>query len=196
MSIEMKHQAVLPFDMDALEPQISKETLEYHFGKHHQAYANNLNKMIVGTEFEDMSLINIIKKSEGGLYNNAAQLWNHTFYWNCLSPGNGYSLEGDFGKAFTDKFGSKESFIEEFTKAAAGNFGSGWTWLVKNGAGELEIVNTSNAGCVLSDGHTPLLVCDVWEHAYYVDYRNDRGAYLKNYWELVNWAYVAANYEA
>jgi len=164
----MKHQAVLPFDMDALEPHISKETLEYHHGKHHQAYANNLNKMIVGTEFEDMSLINIIKKSEGAMLNNAAQLWNHTFYWNCITPANDYKPAGAFGEALLKEFGSLAEFIDVFKQAAARNFGSGWT----------------------------LLVCDVWEHAYYIDYRNERGAYLENFCELVNWSYVAANYEA
>jgi len=192
----MKHQAVLPFDMDALEPHISKETLEYHHGRHHQAYANNLNKMIVGTEFENMSLINIIRKSEGGILNNAAQLWNHTFYWNCVAPGNNYLPAGAFGEALLKEFGSLADFIDVFKQAAARNFGSGWTWLVKRPTGELAIVNTSNEGCVLTEGYTPLLVCDVWEHAYYIDYRNERGAYLENFCELINWSYVAANYEA
>lgn len=193
----MKHELPdLPYDISALEPHISKETLEYHHGKHHNAYVNNLNKMIAGTEFEDMTLEDIIKKSSAGIYNNAAQIWNHTFYWNCLTGGDQGDVSGDLADAVTKKFGSIDDLKKEFTASALGNFGSGWTWLVKTSSGDVDIVNTSNAGCVIADGHQPILVCDVWEHAYYVDTRNDRGAYLKNFWELVNWSQVVKNYEA
>ncbi len=193
----MKHKLPdLPYDISALEPHISKETLEYHHGKHHNAYVTNLNKMIEGTEFEDMTLEDIIKNASAGIYNNAAQIWNHTFYWNCLTGGEQGDLSGDLADAINKKFGSVDDMKKEFTASAMGNFGSGWTWLVKTSSGEVDIVNTSNAGCVIADGQHPLLVCDVWEHAYYVDTRNDRGAYLKNYWELVNWSQVVKNYEA
>ena len=193
----MKHALPdLPYDMSALEPHISKETLEYHHGKHHNAYVNNLNKMIEGTEFEDMTLEDIIKKSSAGIYNNAAQIWNHTFYWNCLTGGDQGDVSGDLADAINKKYGSVDDLKKEFTASALGNFGSGWTWLVKTSNADVDIVNTSNAGCVIADGHQPLLVCDVWEHAYYVDTRNDRGAYLKNYWELVNWSQIVKNYEA
>ncbi len=193
----MKHELPdLPYELNALEPHISKETLEYHHGKHHNAYVTNLNKMIEGTEFEDMSLEDIIKKSSAGIFNNAAQIWNHTFYWNCLTGGDQGDLSGNLADAVNKKFGSVDDMKKEFTASALGNFGSGWTWLVKTSSGDVEIVNTSNAGCVIADGQHPILVCDVWEHAYYVDTRNDRGAYLKNYWELVNWSQVVANYNA
>lgn len=193
----MKHELPgLPYELNALEPHISRETLEYHHGKHHNAYVTNLNKMIEGTEFEDMSLEDIIKKSSAGIYNNAAQIWNHTFYWNCLTGDNQGDISGDLANAINKKFGSLDDLKKEFTASAMGNFGSGWTWLVKTSSGEVDIVNTSNAGCVIADGHHPILVCDVWEHAYYVDTRNDRGAYLKNYWELVNWSQIVKNYEA
>ncbi len=175
---------------------MSKETLAYHYGKHHKAYANNLNKLIVDTEFEDMSLIDIIKNSTGGIHKNSAQLWNHSFFWNCLTPLNEFEVEGAFLEAMNNEFGSLDSFKEEFTKSAMGNFGSGWTWLVKDNTGKLSIVNTSNEGCVLSDNLIPLLVVDVWEHAYYIDYRNARNEFLKYFWELVNWSFVAANFDA
>ncbi|NMA50129.1 MAG: superoxide dismutase [Fe] [Tissierellia bacterium] len=183
----------LPFSMDALEPTISKETLEYHYGKHHQAYVNNLNKLIVGTEFENMSLEDIILKSSGGIFNNAAQVFNHTFYWNCLSPEGGGEAKGKLLDAIKDNFGSFAEFKEEFAKTAAGTFGSGWAWLVKDENDKLEIVSTSNAGNPLTDGKTPLLTCDVWEHAYYIDYRNARPAYVEKFWDLVNWDFVASN---
>lgn len=183
----------LPYSMDALEPTISKETLEYHYGKHHQAYVNNLNKLIAGTEFEDMSLEDIILKSSGGIFNNAAQVFNHTFYWNCLSPDGGGKAEGKLLDAINDNFGSFEDFKEEFAKTAAGTFGSGWAWLVKDENDKLEIVSTSNAGNPLTDGKTPLLTCDVWEHAYYIDYRNARPTYIEKFWDLVNWDFVASN---
>ena len=192
----MKHEAVLPFAEDALEPLMSKETLAYHYGKHHKAYANNLNKLIVDTEFADMSLEEIIKKSSGGIHKNSAHLGNHSFFWNCLTPLNEYEVQGGLLEAMNSTFGSIDSFKEQFTKSAMGNFGSGWTWLVKNKSGALEIVNTSNEGCVLSDDLIPLLVIDVWEHAYYIDYRNARNEFIKYFWELVNWSFVNANFEA
>lgn len=184
----------LPYSMDALAPHISRETLEYHYGKHHQAYVNNLNKLILGTEFESKTLEEIIKKSTGGIFNNAAQVWNHTFYWNSLSPQGGDKPEGDLAAIINATFGSFAQFQELFTTTAMTTFGSGWAWLVKDQSGKLSIVSTSNAGNPLCNDQTPLLTCDVWEHAYYIDTRNDRGAYLKNYWELVNWDFVASNF--
>lgn len=186
----------LPYAKDALEPHISAETLEYHYGKHHQTYVNNLNNLVPGTEFEGQSLESIITKSSGGVFNNAAQVWNHTFYWNCLTPNGNDAVSGDLAQAIDAKFGSFDEFKDQFTKSAATNFGSGWTWLVKNADGSIEIVNTSNAGCPLTAGQTPLLTCDVWEHAYYIDYRNARPKYLESFWKLVNWDFVAANFAA
>ena len=194
-SYKMRHELPpLPFEDDALEPVISKETLEYHYGKHHQAYINKLNDLIVGTEFETASLETIIKNAEGGLFNNAAQVWNHTFYWNCLSPEDGGKPEGVLTDAISTAFGSFEDFKKKFSESAAANFGSGWTWLVKNENGSVEIVNTSNAGNPLTFGKTPLFTVDVWEHAYYVDYRNARPKYLEAVWDIVNWDFVASNY--
>ena len=184
----------LPYAMDALAPTISAETLEYHYGKHHQTYVTNLNNLIEGTEFADASLEEIIKKSSGGLFNNAAQVWNHTFYWNCLSPNGGDEPSGALADAINSSFGSFAEFKEKFSTSAATNFGSGWTWLVKNSDGSIAIVNTSNAGCPLTEGQTPLLTIDVWEHAYYIDYRNARPKYLESIWGIVNWDYVAQNY--
>lgn len=183
----------LPFSDDALEPIISKETLDYHHGKHHQAYVTNLNKLIVGTEFEDMSLEDIILKSSGGIFNNAAQVFNHTFYWNCLSPKGGGEPAGALASAIEEAFGSFSAFKEKFSATAVGTFGSGWAWLVKDKDGKLQIVSTSNAATPLTEGKTPLLTCDVWEHAYYIDYRNARPAYVDKFWELVNWDFVAGN---
>ncbi|NOZ03182.1 MAG: superoxide dismutase [Fe] [FCB group bacterium] len=184
----------LPYPMDALAPYISKETLEYHYGKHHQAYVNNLNKMIPGTEYENLSLEEIIKKAPaGGLFNNAAQIWNHTFYWNGLSPDGGGEPTGVVADAITKAFGSFAAFKEQFSQSAVTNFGSGWTWLVKNDAGGIEIVNTGNAGTPLADGKESLLTIDVWEHAYYIDYRNARPKYVEAFWNLVNWDFVARN---
>lgn len=180
----------LPFEKNALEPHISPETLEYHHGKHHQAYVTKLNDAIPGTEFENKSLEDIIKSASGGVFNNAAQVWNHTFYWNCLSPNGGGEATGKIGDAINAKWGSYSKFEEEFSSKAAGNFGSGWTWLVKSSAGELEIVNTDDAGNPMTEGHTPLLTCDVWEHAYYIDYRNARPKYVESFFKLVNWDYV------
>mgnify|MGYP001552207454 FL=1 len=182
----------LPYDKSALQPHISAETLEFHHDKHHATYVANLNKLIAGTEFADMSLEDIILKAPaGGVFNNAAQVWNHTFYFNCMAPGAGGEPSGAVADAINSAFGSFAEFKEKFSTSAATNFGSGWTWLVKNADGSVEIVNTSNAGCPLTDGKTPLLTVDVWEHAYYIDKRNARPAYLESWWNLVNWDFVA-----
>lgn len=183
----------LPYAMDALAPHISKETLEYHYGKHHQAYVTNLNKAIEGTELASASLEDIIRKSSGGVFNNAAQVWNHTFYWNSLSPNGGGDPSGALLEAINAKWGSVDAFRTAFSASAAGNFGSGWTWLVKKPDGTLDIVNTSNAATTVTTNDKALLTCDVWEHAYYIDYRNARPKYLENFWNLVNWEFAAAN---
>lgn len=183
----------LPYAKEALAPYISAETIEYHYGKHHATYVANLNKLIVGTEFEDLSLEEIIKKSRGAIFNNAAQVWNHTFYWNCLAPNAGGEPSGALAEAINNNFGSFAAFKEKFTATAIGTFGSGWAWLVKNSDGSLAIVSTSNAGCPLTEGTTPLLTCDVWEHAYYIDYRNARPKYVEAFWNLVNWKFVESN---
>ena len=183
----------LPYAMDALAPHISKETLEFHYGKHHQAYVTNLNNLIPGTEFENLSLEEIVKKSSGDVFNNAAQVWNHTFYWNGMKPQGGGAPSGKLGDAIKAKWGSFDAFKEAFTKSAVGNFGSGWTWLVKKPDGSLDIVNTSNAATPLTTADVPLLTCDVWEHAYYIDTRNARPKYLENFWALVNWDFAAKN---
>jgi Fe-Mn family superoxide dismutase len=185
----------LPYAMDALAPHISKETLEYHYGKHHKTYVDNLNKLIPGTEFEKLSLEEIIKKSSGGIFNNAAQIWTHSFYWNCLSPKGG-EPSGTLADAIKKSFGSSDEFKQKFSQTAITTFGSGWAWLVKNAAGDLEIISTSNAGCPLTEGKTPLLTCDVWEHAYYIDYRNARPKYVETFWKIVNWDFVAQNFKA
>ena len=184
----------LPFATDALEPVISAETIDFHYGKHHQAYVTNLNNLLPGTEFEDASLEEIVLKAEGGIFNNAAQVWNHTFYWNGLSPNGGGEPAGDLAAAIENAFGSFAEFKDAFTKSAVGNFGSGWTWLVKNPDGSLAIVNTSSAANPMRDGLTPLLTIDVWEHAYYIDYRNARPKYLGEIWNLINWDFVASNF--
>lgn len=186
----------LPYALDALAPHISQETLEYHWGKHHRTYVTNLNNLIKGTEFENASLEEIVKKSSGGIFNNAAQVWNHTFYWNGLSPNGGGEPTGALAEAITAKFGSFDAFKAAFTQTALTTFGSGWAWLVKNAAGELELVSTSNAATPLTTDKTPLLTCDVWEHAYYVDTRNNRAGYVENFWKLVNWEFVAKNFAA
>jgi len=186
----------LPYAKNALAPHISEETLEYHYGKHHQTYVTNLNNLVPGTEFEGLPLEQIIQKSSGGIFNNAAQVWNHTFYWNCLSPNGGGEPTGGLANAINRAFGSFEEFKEAFTKCAVTTFGSGWAWLVKNKDGSLALVSTSNAGCPLTEGQIPLLTCDVWEHAYYIDYRNARPAYLEAFWALVNWDFVSTNFEA
>lgn len=190
----MEHQLPeLPYAKDALAPYLSAETIEYHYGKHHAAYVANLNKLIVGTEFENLPLEEIIKKSSGAIFNNAAQTWNHTFYWNCLAPNAGGEPTGALAEAINKAFGSFAAFKEKFTATAVGTFGSGWAWLVKNPDGSLAIVSTSNAGCPLTEGKKPLLTCDVWEHAYYIDYRNARPKYVEAFWNLVNWTFVASN---
>lgn len=191
MSIELPD---LPYPRNGLEPHISSETLDYHYGKHHQAYVTKLNAAIEGTDNADASLEEIIRQQDEATFNNAAQVWNHTFYWNSLSPNGGGAPSGDLAAAIIRDFGSVESFKEAFAAAAAGNFGSGWTWLIKNQDGKLSILNTDDADTPIVDPDlTPLLTVDVWEHAYYIDYRNDRGAYLKSYWELVNWDFAASN---
>ncbi|AWA05850.1 superoxide dismutase [Fe] [Aeromonas hydrophila] len=187
----------LPYAINALEPHISQETLEYHHGKHHNTYVVNLNNLVPGTEFEGKSLEEIIKTSTGGIFNNAAQIWNHTFYWHCLSPNGGGEPTGALADAITKAFGSFAEFKDAFTKSAIGNFGSSWTWLVKKADGSLAIVNTSNAGCPLTEaGTTPLLTVDLWEHAYYIDFRNLRPKYMEIFWTLVNWEFVAKNLAA
>ncbi len=186
----------LPYAKDALAPHISAETLEFHHGKHHQTYVTNLNNLVPNTEFADLSLEEIVVKSTGGIFNNAAQVWNHTFYWNSLAPNAGGEPTGELAAAINATFGSFATFKEEFTKTAITTFGSGWAWLVKNADGSLALVSTSNAGCPLTAGQTPLLTCDVWEHAYYVDYRNARPAYLEAFWALVNWNFAAKNFAA
>lgn len=191
----MEHKLpALPFAPAALAPHISEETLSFHYGKHHQAYVTNLNKLIAGTEFEAMSLEDIVRISSGGIFNNAAQAFNHTFYWNCLSPKGGKPTRSLLA-AIEKEFGSFDAFKEQFTAAAATTFGSGWAWLVKSGKGSLKIVSTSNAGCPLTSGDTPLLTCDVWEHAYYIDYRNARPKYIEAFWTIVNWEFVAKQLE-
>ena len=187
----------LPFAKDALEPHISAETFEYHHDKHHAAYVTNLNNLVPGTEFENKSLEEIVTSApDGGIFNNAAQVWNHTFYFNCMGPDAGGEPSGDLADAITATFGSFAEFKEKFSTSAVTNFGSGWTWLVKNADGKLEIVNTTNAGCPLTAGLTPLLTIDVWEHAYYVDKRNARPAYVESLWNVINWNFVAGNFAA
>ncbi len=187
----------LPYELNALEPHISKETLEYHYGKHHNTYVVKLNGLIEGTELENKSLEEIIKTSTGGVFNNAAQVWNHTFYWHCLAQNAGGEPSGALLDAITANFGSFEAFKTKFTDSAINNFGSSWTWLVKKADGTLDIINTSNAGTpITEEGLTPLLTVDLWEHAYYIDYRNLRPDYMNAFWALVNWAFVAENFAA
>ena len=183
----------LPYDMNALEPYISKETLEYHYGKHHQTYVTNLNNLVAGGELAGKSLEEIIKTATGGIFNNAAQVWNHTFYWHCLAPNAGGEPTGKLLDKIVADFGSFAAFREKFSQAALTNFGSGWTWLALNPAGTLEIVSTSNAGTLVTTPNKVLLVIDIWEHAYYIDYRNARAKYIENFWNLVNWDFVEGN---
>ena len=190
MSIELPP---LPYSKDALSPHISAETLDFHYGKHHAGYVTKLNAAIAGTNFENKSLEEIIKTSEGGVFNNAAQVWNHTFFWNSLSPSGGNTPSGKIAEAINKDFGSFDSFKEQFTTSATTLFGSGWTWLVKDEKGKLAIENTTNAGCPLTTGKTPILTCDVWEHAYYIDYRNARPDYVTAFWKLVNWDFANKN---
>ncbi|OGT11419.1 MAG: superoxide dismutase [Gammaproteobacteria bacterium GWE2_42_36] len=182
----------LPFAKNALTPYLSAETLEYHYGKHHQTYVTNLNKLITNTEFEQKTLVDIVTSATGAIFNNAAQHWNHTFYWSCLSPTQ-MPVPEALEKALVQSFASVEKFKEAFTASALGLFGSGWTWLVKDKNGALSIVNTSNAANPMTSGQTPLLTCDVWEHAYYIDYRNARAQYVEAFWKIVNWPFVHQN---
>ncbi|HAU1152054.1 TPA: superoxide dismutase [Fe] [Legionella pneumophila] len=183
----------LPYALDALAPHISKETLEYHYGKHHNTYVTNLNKLIPGTEFESMTLEEIIMKAKGGIFNNAAQVWNHTFYWHSMSPNGGGEPKGKLAETINKSFGSFAAFKEQFTQTAATTFGSGWAWLVQDQAGALKIISTSNAGTPMTEGLQALLTCDVWEHAYYIDYRNRRPDYIEAFWSLVNWDFASSN---
>lgn len=192
----MQHELPkLPYAMDALAPHISKETFEFHYGKHHQAYVTNLNSLIKGTEFENMALEDIVKKSSGGVFNNAAQVWNHTFFWHSMKPAGGGKPSGALATAIDKKWGGFDAFKEAFSKSAVGNFGSGWTWLVKKADGGVDIVNTSNAGTVLTTGDKALLTIDVWEHAYYIDYRNARPKFVETFLDkLANWDFAAKNF--
>ncbi len=184
----------LPYEMNALEPHISAETLEYHYGKHHQTYVTNLNNLTAGTDMAGKSLEEIVRSSDGGLFNNAAQVWNHTFYWHCLSPNGGGEPTGALAEAINAKWGSFDAFKEAFTTSAVTNFGSSWTWLVKTADGSLDIVNTSNAATPLTqEGVTPIMTVDLWEHAYYIDFRNARPKYMEAFWALINWEFAAAN---
>ncbi len=189
----MKHELMkLPYELDSLEPLMSKETLEYHYGKHHQTYVTKLNALIEGTKYENLPLEDIIKDANGGIFNNSAQVYNHNFFWNSLTPG-GSEISEELADVISNEFGSVEKFIEKFTDTAINLFGSGWVWLVKDLAGNLSIVATSNAATPITEDLKPLLTCDVWEHAYYIDTRNARPKYLENYWKLVNWNFVKEN---
>jgi Fe-Mn family superoxide dismutase len=192
----MEHQLPpLPYPHDALAPHISKETFEYHHDKHHAAYVTNLNNLQKGTEFENMTLEEIVKKASGGIYNNAAQVWNHTFFWNCMKPQGGGEPKGALADAITKKWGGYAAFKEAFAKSAVGNFGSGWTWLVKKADGSVDIVNMGAAGTPLTTGDKPLLTIDVWEHAYYIDYRNQRPKFVETFLaSVVNWGYAEKNF--
>lgn len=184
----------LPYDANALQPYISAETIEYHYGKHHQAYVNKLNGLIEGTQWANKSLEEMIKEADGAIFNNAAQVWNHTFYWHCLSPNGGGQPMDALADAMNKQFGSFDNFKKAMTEKATGHFGSGWAWLVRNTDGELAITTTDNANNPMRNGQQPLLTCDVWEHAYYIDTRNNRAKYVDQFWHLVNWAFVAAQF--
>lgn len=186
----------LPYALDALTPYISKETLEYHYGKHHQTYVDKLNGLIPGTEFENMGLEDVVKNSSGGIFNNAAQIWNHTFYFEGFSPNAQKEPMGSLAEAINDSFGSFEEFKKQFTQTAINTFGSGWAWLIKNPDGSLEISSTSNAATPITEGKNPILTCDVWEHAYYIDCRNARPKYLENFWEVLDWRKVEERYNS
>ena len=189
MAIELP---ALPWARDALAPHISAETIDYHYGKHHQTYVTNLNNQIKGTEFENLDLVAIVKKAQGGMFNNAAQVWNHTFYWNSLAPKGGGEPSGKLADAIKKGFGGFAQFKDDFSKAAVGTFGSGWAWLVQRADGGLAIVSTSNAATPITGSDRPLLTCDVWEHAYYIDYRNARPKYVEAFWNLANWEFAAS----
>ena len=184
----------LPYERNALAPHISAETLDYHYGKHHQDHVNKLNELIEGTADADKSLEEIITSSSGDLFNQAAQVWNHTFYWHCLAPSGGDEPSGSLAEAINARFGSFAKFKETFNASALANFGCGWTWLIKTQDGGIDIVNTSNADTPIAHGQTPLMTIDVWEHAYYIDYRNARAKYLESVWNVLNWAFVAQNF--
>lgn len=185
----------LPYEMDALEPYISKETLEYHYGKHHRNYVNKLNELTQNTEYADLPLEEVIKRTQSGpIFNNAAQVWNHTFYWNCMTPNGGGLPQGELAQAIDKSFGSFEEFRTKFNQAATGQFGSGWAWLVKKADGGLEVYSTSNAHDPLAENKKAILTCDVWEHAYYIDTRNDRAKYVENFWNVVNWDFVSKEF--
>lgn len=188
------HLPKLPYEKDALKPYISEETLDYHYGKHHQGYVDKLNGMLPGSKFEDADLITIIKNADGGIFNNAAQVWNHTFYFESFSADGRREPAGELAEAINASFGSFDKFREEFGAAAASLFGSGWAWLVKNNNGSLSIVQKANAENPLCDGLKPVLTCDVWEHAYYIDYRNKRPDYIKSFWEIIDWDIIASRY--
>jgi Fe-Mn family superoxide dismutase len=184
----------LGYEIDKLSPVISKQTMEFHYGKHHQAYVNNLNNLVTGTRFENASLETIIREADGGIFNNGAQVWNHTFYFQSFSPNGGGEPSGSLADAIIRDFGSISAFKEQFAKAAATLFGSGWAWLVKNAEGKLEIIQESNAGNPLKSGKTPILTCDVWEHAYYLDYQNRRPDYVAAFWNLIDWKIVGSRF--
>ncbi len=184
----------LPYNKNALAPTISEETLDYHYGKHHQTYVTNLNNLVEGSPLQQQSLEDIIKSGSGAIFNNAAQIWNHTFYWHSMAPKAGGAPHGKIADAIIESFGSFDAFKEQFSKAAAGQFGSGWAWLVREKSnGRVFIETTANAGCPLTEGHVPVLTCDVWEHAYYIDYRNARAKYIEAWWNLVNWDFANQN---
>ncbi len=192
MSIEL---SALPFDKKSLAPYISEETIDFHYGRHHQTYVNNLNQLLVGKDLLQKPLIDIVRSSEGAIFNNAAQIWNHDFYWRSLQSGSSdKEMSAELTAAINATFGSIEKFKEQFTKTALGLFGSGWVWLVKDVAGGLAIVSTSNAGTPITAGQIPLFTCDVWEHAYYIDYRNARAKYLEAFWHIVNWKFASDNF--
>lgn len=184
----------LPYALNALEPVISQKTLEFHYGKHHQAYVNNLNNLVPGTKFENASLETIIREADGGIFNNGAQVWNHTFFFMSFTPNGGGEPSGNLAQAINAAFGSFDSFKEKFNKAAVTLFGSGWAWLVKKQDGSLEIVQEPNAGNPLKNGLTPILTCDVWEHAYYLDYQNKRPDFVEAFWKLIDWNVVNSRY--
>lgn len=184
----------LPYSKNALAPHVSEETLEFHHGKHHQTYVTNLNALTEGTPVANKSLVEIIKTESGAIFNNAAQVWNHTFYWHSMAPKAGGAPQGKVSELINDSFGSFDAFKEQFSKAALGQFGSGWAWLIREPqSGRLLIETTANAGCPLTEGHTPILTCDVWEHAYYIDYRNARAKYVEAWWNVVNWEFANQN---
>jgi superoxide dismutase, Fe-Mn family len=184
----------LPYELESLDPVIDKRTMEFHYGKHHQAYVNNLNNLVPGTKWENATLEEIIKGADGGIYNNAAQVWNHTFYFFSFKPQGGGEPSGTLAEAIKTNFGSFTDFKEQFSKAAATLFGSGWAWLVKDKSGKLQIIQESNAGNPLRNGLTPILTCDVWEHAYYLGYQNRRPDYVKDFWSILDWKAISARY--